>query len=94
MSAVPFYLQQGFSLIYGKLAVSPSGVTPTDIKWKWGSIYDINQLAIPIYQFHVGDVVLYNSEDADVKLAYATEPNSPYIVYETAKLAGRDSPIL
>jgi hypothetical protein len=91
--SVPFYLQQGLCLIYGKDLVSRSGIQATDINWKWGSIYDINYLAVPIYQFHVGDQVLYNSEDVDVRLAYFTEPNSPYTVYETSKLAGRDNPI-
>lgn len=91
-SPIPFYLQQGYCLIYGNSLVSPSGITPTDINWRWGGIYDINYEVQSIYQFFVGESVLYNSTEARARLAYATEPNSPYIVYETARLAGKDFP--
>lgn len=92
--SVPFYLQQGYCLIYGRDLSSTAGITPTNVDWRWGGVYDIQQVPQTIYRFFVGDRVLYNDTEARARLAYATEPNSPYIVYETVKLAGKETGVI
>jgi hypothetical protein len=90
MAAIPFYLQQGYCLIYGSGSlVGTSGLQAQDTTWKFGMIQDINYLAVPIYQFHIGDSVLFKETDVRVRLAW---DNYPYTEVETAKLAGREFP--
>lgn len=70
MATLPVTLPAGYIIVYGDNITSSSGITPDNINFRFGSIYQIWDGGAPFV--YGGDLIMYNVNDVTVRLTYGS----------------------